>query len=59
MISLGIIGTYIAQIYQEVKYRPRYVIAQALMGAEDEKLTQAPGSERTQTAAALTSESSV
>jgi polyisoprenyl-phosphate glycosyltransferase len=59
MISLGIIGTYIAQIYQEVKYRPRYVIAQALMGAEDEKLTQAPGSERTQTVAALASKSSV
>jgi polyisoprenyl-phosphate glycosyltransferase len=30
MISLGIIGTYIAQIYQEVKYRPRYVIAERL-----------------------------
>jgi len=59
MISLGIIGTYIAQIYQEVKYRPRYVVAQALMGAEDEKLTQAPGSERTQTVAALASKSSV
>ena len=59
MISLGIIGTYIAQIYQEVKYRPRYVVAQALMGAEDEKLTQAPGSERTQTVVALASKSSV
>jgi len=59
MVSLGVIGTYIAQIYQEVKYRPRYVVAQAIMGAEDEKLTQASGSERTQTAAALTSESSV
>jgi len=30
MISLGIIGTYIAQIYQEVKYRPRYVVAEKL-----------------------------
>jgi len=30
MISLGIIGTYIAQIYQEVKYRPRYVVAERL-----------------------------
>jgi dolichol-phosphate mannosyltransferase len=30
MISLGIIGTYIAQIYQEVKYRPRYVVADRL-----------------------------
>jgi polyisoprenyl-phosphate glycosyltransferase len=31
MVSLGIIGTYIAQIYQEVKYRPRYVIAETLI----------------------------
>ncbi|HST29829.1 MAG TPA: glycosyltransferase [Chthoniobacterales bacterium] len=30
MISLGIIGTYIAQIYQEVKYRPRYVVAERI-----------------------------
>ena len=59
MISLGIIGTYIAQIYQEVKYRPRYVVARELMGAEDEKLMQAPESERTQTVAALASKSSV
>jgi dolichol-phosphate mannosyltransferase len=59
MISLGIIGTYIAQVYQEVKYRPRYVIAQALIGAEREKLAQAPGNKRTQTVAALTSKSSV
>ena len=28
MISLGIIGTYIAQIYDEVKDRPRYVIGE-------------------------------
>jgi dolichol-phosphate mannosyltransferase len=26
MISLGIIGTYIARIYEEVKGRPRYVV---------------------------------
>jgi hypothetical protein len=26
MISLGIIGTYIARIYHEVKARPRYVV---------------------------------
>jgi glycosyltransferase involved in cell wall biosynthesis len=29
MISLGIIGTYIARIYDEVKARPRYVVADA------------------------------
>ena len=27
MISLGIIGQYLARIYEEVKHRPRYVIA--------------------------------
>jgi glycosyltransferase involved in cell wall biosynthesis len=30
MVSLGIIGTYIARIYDEVKARPRYVIREAL-----------------------------
>jgi polyisoprenyl-phosphate glycosyltransferase len=59
MISLGIIGTYVAQIYQEVKYRPRYVVAKALIGAEDEKLAQTPESKGTQTVAALASKSSV
>ena len=38
MISLGIIGTYIAQIYQEVKYRPRYVVAETLMSHTDDKV---------------------
>ena len=27
-ISLGIIGTYISKIYEEVKYRPRYIISE-------------------------------
>lgn len=30
MISLGIIGEYLARIYEEVKARPRYVIAQSI-----------------------------
>jgi glycosyltransferase involved in cell wall biosynthesis len=30
MISLGIIGEYVARIYEEVKGRPRYVIAQTI-----------------------------
>jgi len=30
MTSLGIIGVYIAKIYEEVKYRPRYIIAEAV-----------------------------
>ena len=28
MISLGIIGYYIAKIYDEVKARPRYIVSQ-------------------------------
>lgn len=36
MISLGIIGTYIAKIYDEVKKRPRYVIAQHLRSVHKE-----------------------
>jgi dolichol-phosphate mannosyltransferase len=41
MISLGIIGTYIAQIYQEVKYRPRYVVAETLSSHQNEKVLRA------------------
>ncbi|MFR7901463.1 MAG: glycosyltransferase family 2 protein [Ruminococcus sp.] len=33
--SLGIIGYYIAKIYEEVKRRPRYIISQILRGKED------------------------
>ena len=36
MISLGIIGYYIARIYEELKGRPRYIISQ-LCGREDSK----------------------
>jgi len=28
MVSLGIIGTYLAKIYEEVKHRPRYLISE-------------------------------
>ena len=28
MISLGIIGFYLARIYEEIKGRPRYIIAE-------------------------------
>lgn len=34
MISLGIIGYYIAKIYEEVKGRPRYLIAKRIGGKE-------------------------
>ena len=36
MISLGIIGTYLARIYEEIKHRPRYVIAETLEEANPE-----------------------
>ncbi len=34
MISLGIIGTYVARIYEEIKGRPRYIIAEETEGGE-------------------------
>jgi len=55
MISLGIIGTYIAQIYQEVKYRPRYVVAETLMSRSDDKLARAPENMRTEATSTLAS----
>jgi hypothetical protein len=30
MISLGIIGEYLARIYREVKGRPRYLISESV-----------------------------
>jgi polyisoprenyl-phosphate glycosyltransferase len=39
MISLGIIGTYLARIYEEIKHRPRFVVAQKI---GDEKTTETP-----------------
>jgi dolichol-phosphate mannosyltransferase len=35
MISLGIIGTYIARIYEEVKFRPRYIVSEKAAGARN------------------------
>lgn len=37
MISLGIIGYYISKIYEEVKHRPRYIIAAV---TEDQRLSE-------------------
>lgn len=59
MISLGIIGTYIAQIYQEVKYRPRYVVAETLTSHRDDKLSCAPENTRTAATSRLASKSLV
>jgi len=39
LLSLGIIGEYIGRIYEEVKQRPYYVVAEAL-GFEEKQSTQ-------------------
>jgi polyisoprenyl-phosphate glycosyltransferase len=35
MISMGVIGTYIARIYEEVKCRPRYIISDEIKSNKD------------------------
>ncbi|MDO4336681.1 MAG: glycosyltransferase family 2 protein [Eubacteriales bacterium] len=35
MMSLGVIGYYIARIYEEVKRRPRYIISKIIRGSKD------------------------
>ena len=37
MISLGIIGIYLARIYEEIKRRPRYVVAQTIEPVAENK----------------------
>lgn len=44
MISLGIIGYYIAKIYEEVKHRPRYIIS-SIVRKEDGVTDMLSGSE--------------
>src|SRR2546430_14611351 len=58
MISLGIIGTYIAQIYQEVKYLPRYIVAETLSSYTDEKLLSPANSGQVNKGSALEAKSS-
>lgn len=38
MISLGIIGYYISKIYEEIKARPRYIVAETLDGTSHTQL---------------------
>jgi dolichol-phosphate mannosyltransferase len=59
MISLGIIGTYIAQVYQEVKYRPRYVVAETLTSHKDDESSRVPENTRTETSTTLPNKSLV
>src|SRR5215468_4416903 len=59
MISLGIIGTYIAQIYQEVKYRPRYIVAETVSSRSDHQLERAPENTGAKATHTLASKSSV
>lgn len=35
MMSLGVIGYYIAKIYEEVKRRPRYIVSKIVRGGKD------------------------
>lgn len=43
MISLGLIGTYLARIYNEIKQRPRYVVSERLLTTDD-KTNRSPDS---------------
>ncbi len=46
MISLGIIGIYLARIYEEIKHRPRFVVAERI--GRDEERDAATGGAATQ-----------
>ena len=39
MLSIGIIGFYIARIYAEVQHRPRFIVSRACGDAKDETVT--------------------
>jgi dolichol-phosphate mannosyltransferase len=41
MISLGIVGEYLARIYEEVKGRPRYVVTHSIEPKIDHQVSEA------------------
>ena len=43
MISLGVIGEYLARIYEEVKGRPRYIVTESLEASSDQVLAPLQG----------------
>jgi dolichol-phosphate mannosyltransferase len=49
MVSLGIIGTYIARIYDEAKRRPRYLISAAFPSSEAARSVEYPREPPTRT----------
>ena len=48
MLSLGVIGYYVARIYEEVRHRPRYILSGVFRGGEEEraKIMSKQGDER-------------
>ena len=49
MISLGIIGEYLAKIYDEIKGRPSYLVESAVGFESDDVLRQATRARRGET----------
>ena len=47
LVSLGVIGEYLARIYEEVKARPLYVVAEEVGTGEDARVPQKPVPTRT------------
>jgi len=45
MISLGIIGEYLARIYEEVKGRPRYIVTESIDLADGKTPLLPPGND--------------
>jgi len=37
MFSLGLIGTYVARIFDEIKQRPRYIVSETLLAPPEDR----------------------